>query len=154
MVITNKQTREFFERYLDNEPIKKVEVVIPLNLITKKDRKYSRLGRIKRKNSCYFCGFDIVIQKHHIVGRSAGGNDSYINLLVLCPNHHWMLHHARYSLRWWDGYLFLVNLKDLTDITLPHPMHYGHKREYPETPFYITRGKMVVALYDKLYIKK
>jgi hypothetical protein len=39
---------------------------------------------------CVICGFDQVVDVHHIVGRKRGGSDDPTNLLTLCPNHHRM----------------------------------------------------------------
>ncbi len=40
------------------------------------------------------CGFDDVLEIHHIISKKNGGSDDIENLLVLCPNHHTMLHHG------------------------------------------------------------
>lgn len=37
---------------------------------------------------CYVCGFDEVVEVHHIVPRAIGGKDHPENLVLLCPNHH------------------------------------------------------------------
>lgn len=58
------------------------------------------LGRSKKwqwvyeifKGRCAICGFSDVILVHHITPRSIGGTDHLSNLIVLCPNHHSMLH--------------------------------------------------------------
>lgn len=42
------------------------------------------------ERKCIICGFDIVVQIHHIIGRAKGGTNDAANLAVLCPNHHAM----------------------------------------------------------------
>lgn len=37
---------------------------------------------------CFVCGFDEVVEVHHIVPRAVGGKDHPENLILLCPNHH------------------------------------------------------------------
>lgn len=44
---------------------------------------------------CTICGFDKVIDLHHIDGTHA--NNSRENLIGLCPNHHRMIHNSQYS---------------------------------------------------------
>jgi 5-methylcytosine-specific restriction endonuclease McrA len=45
---------------------------------------------------CLICGFDKIVDIHHLVERSKGGSNELSNLIMLCPNHHKMLHHADY----------------------------------------------------------
>lgn len=46
---------------------------------------------LRRDNyRCVICGFDQVVDVHHIVGRKRGGTDEPSNLITLCPNHHRM----------------------------------------------------------------
>lgn len=40
------------------------------------------------------CGFDDVLEIHHLVPKKSGGTDDLSNLIILCPNHHAMLHHG------------------------------------------------------------
>lgn len=39
---------------------------------------------------CVICGFDQVVDVHHVVRRSDEGNDAFSDLITLCPNHHRM----------------------------------------------------------------
>lgn len=39
---------------------------------------------------CMICGFDIVVDVHHIHPRRHNGTNALANLAVLCPNHHAM----------------------------------------------------------------
>lgn len=45
---------------------------------------------------CLICGFDKIIDVHHLVSKSKGGTHDLSNLIVLCPNHHKMVHHGDY----------------------------------------------------------
>lgn len=47
-------------------------------------------AQIRDNHRCVICGFDIVVDVHHITPRSEGGTDDVSNLLTLCPNHHRM----------------------------------------------------------------
>lgn len=42
----------------------------------------------KQKGKCVVCGFDEVIEVHHIIPRYLGGTEDPENLVLLCPNHH------------------------------------------------------------------
>jgi len=39
---------------------------------------------------CRICGFDTMVEVHHIIARRHGGPDTLDNLITLCPNHHTM----------------------------------------------------------------
>ena len=39
---------------------------------------------------CVICGFDVVVNVHHITPKNEGGTNKPANLAVLCPNHHAM----------------------------------------------------------------
>lgn len=45
---------------------------------------------IRDNHKCVICGFDIVVDVHHITPRSMGGTNDFSNLTTLCPNHHRM----------------------------------------------------------------
>ena len=45
---------------------------------------------------CLICGFNKIIDVHHLVAKSRGGSHELSNLIVLCPNHHKMAHHGNY----------------------------------------------------------
>jgi len=40
--------------------------------------------------ACVICGFSLHVEVHHIQPREHGGRNTPENLVVLCPNHHWM----------------------------------------------------------------
>ncbi len=42
--------------------------------------------------ACQICGHNDIVEIHHIVAIKNGGSDHISNLLILCPNHHEMLH--------------------------------------------------------------
>ncbi len=44
--------------------------------------------------ACQICGFDKIVDAHHLIPKSKGGSHDVSNLIVLCPNHHKMVHHA------------------------------------------------------------
>lgn len=46
------------------------------------------LGHFGKK--CMVCGFDAVVQVHHITPYREGGKNTVDNVIVLCPNHHAM----------------------------------------------------------------
>ena len=65
--MNNKELQKRFEEYIKNNVIKNEKLVkYNLTRVLKKDPKFDRISRIKRNNSCYFCGFDKVINKKHI----------------------------------------------------------------------------------------
>jgi DNA-directed RNA polymerase subunit RPC12/RpoP len=49
---------------------------------------------LKRANKgCCICGWnDAVCDIHHVLEKSNGGNDEMDNLVILCPNHHRIIH--------------------------------------------------------------
>ena len=51
----------------------------------------------KLPKKCLICGFDKIIDVHHLIAKSKGGSHSLDNLIALCPNHHKMTHHADYQ---------------------------------------------------------
>lgn len=52
---------------------------------------YFRKQTMIRDNyKCVICGFDVVVDVHHITPRSMGGTNDFSNLITLCPNHHKM----------------------------------------------------------------
>jgi 5-methylcytosine-specific restriction endonuclease McrA len=49
-----------------------------------------RLALRRDKARCRICGFDTLVEVHHIIPRRQGGPDMLDNLITLCPNHHTM----------------------------------------------------------------
>lgn len=62
--------------------------------------KWSRLMH-ERNGLCEIpeCNFGDVLEVHHLVSRKMHGTDSRDNVIVLCPNHHRMLHHGLLKLK-------------------------------------------------------
>ena len=46
----------------------------------------------ERGGACEICSFNDVVEVHHLLSKKVGGTDRKDNLMVLCPNHHSMLH--------------------------------------------------------------
>lgn len=46
-----------------------------------------------QKNTCLLCSYPLELHKHlhHIIAKDDGGPDHYLNLVALCPNHHWLV---------------------------------------------------------------
>lgn len=46
---------------------------------------------LRRDNlRCVVCGFDIIVEVHHVIARRHGGPNTVTNMVTLCPNHHAM----------------------------------------------------------------
>lgn len=66
------------------------------------NNKYKKIFVLKTKllnergSYCEICKYDNinVLQVHHIIERSNGGNDEPKNLLLLCPNCHYTIHYG------------------------------------------------------------
>jgi len=56
------------------------------------------------QGKCAICGFEDIIEVHHIIPLRQGGSNTPQNTIVLCPNHHTMLH------------LGLLKIKDIRTI--------------------------------------
>lgn len=55
------------------------------------DKKYwKKHAMIRDNHRCVICGFDIIINVHHIIPKIKGGTNYLDNLITLCPNHHKM----------------------------------------------------------------
>ena len=65
--------------------------------LEKKERVYSSNGKWRKlfkkyKAACQICGFEDVVEVHHIIPVKNGGSNEAENILILCSNHHKMLH--------------------------------------------------------------
>ena len=62
-------------------------------------RKYHKLSLELYKKivnrTCVFCEFDKVLELHHLDGNH--DNNSILNLIAMCPNHHKLVHHPKYK---------------------------------------------------------
>lgn len=55
--------------------------------------RWSRLIRARgAKCEIPGCGFDDILEVHHLISKKIGGTDDEYNVIVLCPNHHSMIH--------------------------------------------------------------
>jgi hypothetical protein len=80
-----------------------------LELLKNKSPEYSSLDKNVKEvldSECYFCGYDLFINKHHILFKVNKGRDIPINRISLCPNCHSLIHNKiaklTYSnLRFW-----------------------------------------------------
>ena len=48
------------------------------------------VAKLFYRQQCILCGFDVVVEVHHIIPKSNGGTNDAYNLAILCPNHHAM----------------------------------------------------------------
>ena len=66
-----------------------------------KDRNYEKRHNIsaeeykKLTRRCVICGFDKIVELHHLDGNRKNNNRN--NLIGLCPNHHKMFHTIKYK---------------------------------------------------------
>lgn len=46
-----------------------------------------------QNNTCLLCNYPLDLYKHlhHIIAKDDGGPDCYLNLVALCPNHHFLI---------------------------------------------------------------
>lgn len=57
----------------------------------KKDSSVPKARVLRRdRAACCICGFDVLVEVHHIKPRRENGPDEEWNLITLCPNHHTM----------------------------------------------------------------
>lgn len=55
---------------------------------TRNKRNHYRWNAYEIEKRCEICGYDLDIERAHIVAATEGGPDMLDNMLVLCPNHH------------------------------------------------------------------
>lgn len=56
---------------------------------------------------CYFCDYDEVVAKHHIIPREKSGSDHPSNLIGVCPNCHGKIHLLNYHLVYKKGFYYM-----------------------------------------------
>ena len=86
---------------------------------------------IGEKDKCYFCGYDKVLSEHHIIRKCDGGTNEKNNIIIICPNCHALIHRKKYFVKFSNGYLFLVNSYDFSDVIKPINARKKGKRELP-----------------------
>ena len=59
------------------------------------DGDYRKIAFDRHGSKCIVCGFDKVVEVHHIDHNRE--NNSHTNLVPLCPNHHMMIHRSKYK---------------------------------------------------------
>lgn len=75
---------------------------------------------------CYFCDFNRILDPHHVFQRSIGGTDNDENLLMLCPNHHCLLHRKIFDLEWKNGFFYMISKEE---IIKPNAINFAFPRE-------------------------
>ena len=58
---------------------------------------------------CYFCGYNKVLDLHHMKHRKDGGKNKKSNLIYLCPNCHLLLHRLNLNLIKLKGELIMMD---------------------------------------------
>lgn len=53
-----------------------------------KSKWWQEQAKIRDGYKCVICGFNLVVDVHHITPISEGGLNEFSNLITLCPNHH------------------------------------------------------------------
>lgn len=71
---SNRYNKIFCSKKCQEEFYKKIEVFIP----------------------CILCGWNLITETHHIKHQIDGGTNEENNLVIVCPNHHRMLHNEKY----------------------------------------------------------
>lgn len=109
-----------FKKFLEfkNSHEKRKSPILSVRLTGKYAYLYERFG-----GRCIICGFDEVVEVHHINPRKIGGDDSPENLILLCPNHHALADQGMLSVKG----IPLINSD--TSIKLPvisHNQQYQH----------------------------
>lgn len=70
---------------------KRCHYILVANKLRNKPTTDVRLISLRRDSGkCRICGFDVLVEVHHILARRNGGPDEVPNLITLCPNHHTM----------------------------------------------------------------
>ena len=63
------------------------------HLVQPRSGKWSRIFQERgKKCEIVSCGFNDVLEVHHFISKKVGGTDELYNLIIVCPNHHTMIH--------------------------------------------------------------
>jgi hypothetical protein len=68
----------------------------------------------QKGKKCAICGYDKIVEVHHIIPKCKDGTDDLNNLIVLCSNHHKEIHADMFDL---DSWLMKMEVKSLTEET-------------------------------------
>jgi predicted HNH restriction endonuclease len=52
---------------------------------------------------CLICQWPHHAEVHHIVAKAKGGSDEIENLIILCPNHHWLADRGELAPEYLEG---------------------------------------------------
>lgn len=84
----DKELKEYFEKvtldFVSSKDKEKEDLIIRRVGI---GGKYRWLYE-KQRGKCVVCGFDEIVEVHHIHPKYLGGSEEPENLVLLCPNHH------------------------------------------------------------------
>lgn len=69
---------------------KRCRYIIVANKLSGPKSDAKRLAIQRDGARCKICGFDVLVEVHHITPKHKGGGDALENLITLCPNHHTM----------------------------------------------------------------
>lgn len=59
------------------------------------DKRWKVIDHYGKK--CKICGYDRVINTCHLIPKSLKGRMTNENIIILCPNHHWLLDHNLFN---------------------------------------------------------
>lgn len=103
-----KEKLPYFQVHREKE-----DRILKVKLETNKENPNEKFFIVEglEKCYCYFCDFysEEIIQAHHIVPKSKGGNNERNNILYICPNCHRLIHKRGYNLRYSKGYYYIIN---------------------------------------------
>lgn len=136
---------------LTGEEIHFEKTIFGLKVMRRIKPKINKINKITNKynNSCYFCDFSDVVEKHHVIQVVNGGKNLKNNILTLCPNHHYMIHRTDYKIIFCDGFFYLLSgLKK--NIIPPTKRQRRLKRKCPQTlTEHILSKKEIIMMENK-----
>jgi predicted restriction endonuclease len=87
----SREELEQIKELLKTDNVKAINYIIMLK--NKNKFRKTNISKVRNKGGkCIVCGFNAVIDLHHLIPVSKGGFFEENNLVCLCPNHHEMLH--------------------------------------------------------------
>lgn len=88
---TRNRTKKNYQKNKDNINL----YIRKYNVKKKYNLEWDDYLKITKK--CVICSFDKIVDLHHIDGNKK--NNKKVNLIGLCPNHHFLIHKKRYTLK-------------------------------------------------------